>query len=61
MEEKRSQTPKEIAEYFGISVKTLLRRLKPYKSYFESGKRKKIYFPDEITFIKSILKDNKSQ
>jgi transcriptional regulator with XRE-family HTH domain len=58
MTEKRSQTRKELAKYFGISVATLSRRLKPYKNFFKYEKRKRIYQNDEIEFIKNLLKDH---
>ena len=58
MDLKKTATAKEIAAYYCISTRTLQRRLKPYRKFFTFDKRKSIYMPDEINFIKKIFSDN---
>jgi hypothetical protein len=61
MELNRTATAKEIAAYYRISVRTLQRRLRPFKQFFEKNKRKSFYLPDEIDFIKKLFRDTKRQ
>lgn len=61
MELNKTATAKEIAAYFRISVRTLQRRLNPYRNFFTFDKRKVIFLPDEVEFIKNLLRDTKRQ
>lgn len=49
-----SATLPEIAKYYGVSTKTMTRRLKKYRHFFEFSQRKQIYFEKELQFIKKV-------
>lgn len=50
-----SASIREIAKYYKVSAKTMRRRLKPYWSFFTFTDRKRVYYENELQFIKRIF------
>jgi len=57
-----SATLAEIAQYYNVSAKTMGRRLKQYRKFFNCGGKKKLYIESELQFIKRVFGEkNKGQ
>jgi len=50
-----SATMKEIADYYGVSKRTMQRRLIQYRQFFNIEGKKQIYYEAELQFIKKIF------